>query len=257
MITLVLAGLVTGFLVGLTGTGGGALLTPVLVLIFRVHTMTAIGSDLVASFLMKPFGGIVHARHKTVRKDLVILLVLGTVPGAIIGVLALVYLGHGRAPYLLNPFLGGALLLTTCATFLRGTAKSSRIARLFEGQSKENKRKVLTVLLGLIGGGLVGFTSVGSGSIMVAGIMFLYPELTMAELVGTDLIAAIPLLGVAAVGHLIAGDVRFSISVPLLVGAIPGVVSGAILSARGTRSEQVRFGLTLVLLASGLRLIFS
>ncbi len=257
MFELIVVGLVIGLLVGLTGTGGGALLTPILILGFKVHTMTAIGSDLVASFFMKPVGAIVHARYRTVRKDLVRLLVLGSLPGAVIGVALLVYLGHGRAPGLLNPVLGVALVLSTFAIVFRATPVRKIAPVKLTGEIHPRTLKLMTLALGFFGAILVGFTSVGSGSIMVAGTMILYPELTIGELVGTDLVQAIPLLGIASLGHAIVGDVRYSISIPLALGAIFGVYCGALMSAKGVRSQEVRYGLTVVLFATGLRLIFS
>lgn len=253
---LVAGGLLGGFLVGLTGMGGGALLTPMLVFFFHVDAAAAVGSDLVASLVMKPIGGAVHWRSRTVRTDIVRWLCLGSVPGAFIGVGLLQVLPEGDTEDVVKVLLGGALLLTAVTMLVRDRLQARRERRLREAPSAEPTvaRAVPTLLLGLFGGAIVGLTSVGSGSLMIVVLSFLYPRLPRHELVGTDLVQAIPLVGAAAIGHVLLGDVRVGVTASLLVGAIPGVYAGARLSSTGA-TTMVRTAMPAVLVASGLKLV--
>lgn len=256
---LVLGAFGVGIVVGLTGMGGGALMTPMLVLLFGVNPLTAVSSDLVASAVMKPFGGFVHLRHRTVNLRLVGFLCLGSVPAAFCGVLLLEAMGDdGDVQTALSYGLGGALLLTA---LLLGVRAYLRL-RSRRGESNATDsvpaqiplRPVPTILLGAAGGLLVGVTSVGSGSLIIIGLMALYPTLKTGQLVGTDLVQAVPLVASAAVSHALFGDVDLVITLPLLIGSIPGTVVGAMLSSR-LPSGIIRAALTVVLLASGLKLL--
>ena len=255
---LVAGGLLGGFLVGLTGMGGGALLTPMLVFFFHVDAAAAVGSDLVASLVMKPIGGAVHWRSRTVRTDIVRWLCLGSVPGALAGVALLQVLPEGDTEQVVKVLLGIALLLTAVVMLVRDRLEHRRRRRLEAGAGADPgptvARRLPTLLLGLFGGAIVGLTSVGSGSLMIVVLSFLYPRLPRHELVGTDLVQAIPLVGAAAAGHLLLGDVRFGVTASLLVGAIPGVYVGARLSSTGA-TTIVRTAMPLVLVASGLKLV--
>ena len=246
------AGLVVGFSVGLTGMGGGALMTPILVLFFRVQPLAAVSSDLLASLIMKPVGGTVHARRGTVRKDLVLWLCVGSVPAAFAGVLVLRALGGSDIDQLLKRALGVALLAAAVSMLLRDKI----LRRRAEGDDRPPVvlHRAATVAIGAIGGLVVGMTSVGSGSLIIVMLLALYPGLRASELVGTDLIQAIPLVGAATLGHLLFGDVRFGLTASLLIGALPGVYVGARLSARAD-DRVVRPALFLLLLTSGLKLI--
>jgi uncharacterized membrane protein YfcA len=246
------AGLLVGFTVGLTGMGGGALMTPILVLFFRIAPLAAVSSDLVASLVMKPIGGGVHWRRGTVRRDIVLWLALGSVPAAFAGVLVLRAIGAGHVEELLKRALGLALIASAGAIVLR-----SRIQRRSERGHDLGPavlKRPATVAIGAIGGLMVGMTSVGSGSLIIVMLLFLYPGLTSAEVVGTDLVQAIPLVAAAALGHLFFGSVRLALTASLLVGALPGVYVGAHLSSMAS-SRVVRPALFLVLLTSGLKLV--
>ncbi len=246
-LALAMAGLVVGLLVGLTGAGGGAVLTPVLVLFFGLPALAAVGSDLVASLFMKPVGGLVHLHHRTVRLDIVRWLSIGSVPGALVGV-GLISLTGSSASSVIKPILGVALLATAVAMLVR--PRLAGLARRAPGL-----RPWPTVLVGLMGGLLVGFTSVGSGSLMLVGLTLLYPGLSNAELIGTDLVQAVPLVGAAALGHLLLGDVRLAVAGALMIGAIPGVLLGARLSSY-SNGRLARGALVAVLLATGLRMLW-
>jgi uncharacterized protein len=246
------AGLVVGFTVGLTGMGGGALMTPILVLFFRVQPLAAVSSDLVASLFMKPVGGGLHWRRGTVRRDLVLWLSVGSVPAAFGGVLLLRALGAHHVQGELKRALGLALIASAGAIVLRARVQLRRERGLEPRPALLNRP--LTVAVGAIGGLVVGMTSVGSGSLIIVMLLFLYPSLTSAELVGTDLVQAIPLVAAAALGHVLFGAVKLGLTASLLIGAIPGVYLGAHLSSRASQ-RVVRPALFIVLLTSGLKLV--
>lgn len=253
---LVAGGLLGGFLVGLTGMGGGALLTPMLVFFFHVDAAAAVGSDLVASLVMKPIGGAVHWRSRTVRTDIVRWLCLGSVPGAFIGVGLLQVLPEGDTEDVVKVLLGGALLLTAVTMLVRDRLQARRERRLREAPSAEPTvaRAVPTLLLGLFGGAIVGLTSVGSGSLMIVVLSFLYPRLPRHELVGTDLVQAIPLVMSAAISHVLVTGMDWSILLPLIIGGSPGTFLGARLAAHISQSI-LRRGIAIVLTLTGLGLL--
>ena len=258
---LSLGGLLGGFAVGLTGMGGGALLTPMLVLLFNVPASAAVGTDLVTSLLMKPVSGAVHLRQQTVRLDIVRWLCLGSVPGALAGAVAVNRLSDRvRDDVLLR---GIAFTLLLAATMMTVRALRDRRDSSGAGDHRDRAAHVgaenalrprATLVLGLSGGFLVGLTSVGSGSLMIVILMMLYPAMTVAELVGTDLVQAVPLVGAAAVGHVLLGDVRAGLTLSLLVGALPGAFFGARISSSRT-SRVVRPALVVLLVASSARLL--
>jgi hypothetical protein len=255
-----------GFTVGLTGMGGGALMTPILVLFFKVQPLAAVSSDLVAAFVMKPIGGAVHLRHGTVNRALVGWLVAGSVPAAFAGVLVLRSLGDGEAVQNhIKMGLGAALLLAVSTMVARAflTLRRRSSARHAAGGAATAAgaprgplviRPLPTVLVGALGGLVVGMTSVGSGSLIIVTLLVLYPQLSAGELVGTDLVQAVPLVGSAALGHLLFGDFHLGLTASLLVGSIPGVYIGAKVSAMAP-GIIVRRALALVLTASALKLL--
>jgi uncharacterized membrane protein YfcA len=260
---LALASFGIGIVVGLTGMGGGALMTPVLVLFFNVPPLTAVSSDLVASAVMKPVGSVVHLRRGTVHLGLVKWLCLGSIPGAFSGVLIARSLGHGeQVQSIIRLALGVALLLAAAGLIVRAyirlvehaRRRDGRAAPLPEGPPSVNLRIIPTIVLGALGGVVVGFTSVGSGSLIIIALMMLYPTLTANELVGTDLVQAVPLVASAALGHVLFGDFHMDLTTSLLLGCIPGVWLGAHLSARAP-GGLVRRALAFVLLASALKLL--
>jgi uncharacterized protein len=258
-----LAGLVVGFTVGLTGMGGGALMTPILVLLFKVEPLTAVSSDLVAAMVMKPVGGGVHARRGTVNWPLVRWLCLGSIPSAFIGVLVLRSLGNGaEVQDHLKVVLGVALIVASASIIVKSLIQlvqaRRREALLSTGIIPEERpfglKRVPTLIVGAVGGAIVGMTSVGSGSLIIVSLLLLYPMLSSRELVGTDLVQAIPLVASAALGHILFGDFQLSLTTSVLIGSLPGVYLGARLSSRA-KDSVVRPALVLVLLASGLKLI--
>jgi uncharacterized membrane protein YfcA len=259
---IVLAGVLVGFTVGLTGMGGGALMTPILLIFFHISPTAAVSSDLVAAMVMKPIGGGVHIRRKTVRWPLVRWLCLGSIPMAFAGVFLLNALGDPeRVEEITQVFLGWTLLLAASAMIVKAWLQGRRAAAAREQGRHPHAdlgpfrvRILPTLLVGAVGGLLVGLTSVGSGSIVIICLMLLYPVLRGAELVGTDLVQAVPLVGAAALAHILVGDFELSLTASILIGSIPAVWVGARLSARAP-DGVIRPILVFVLAASALKLL--
>jgi uncharacterized protein len=249
------AGFIVGFIVGLTGMGGGALMTPIMVLVFGVQPLAAVSSDLMASLVMKPVGAGVHLRHGTVNKRLVAFLCIGSVPAAFSGVLILNALDTGSEfQDRLKTMLGFALLLAAASMIAKNIVDSRRGRLSVTPVDQIRVRPVLTILIGAFGGLMVGLTSVGSGSLIIVLLLLLYPMLSAKALVGTDLVQAIPLVGAATLGHLLFGDFQLGLTVTLLLGALPGVYLGAKVSTRAP-DQVIRPVLILVLLISALKLL--
>ena len=251
---IALAGLIVGCVIGLTGMGGGALMTPVLVIIFHVTPSAAISSDIVASFFLKPIGGGVHMRHGTVNWRLVRWLSVGSVPAAFIGAYVIDQVASKGFEDSIKQILGVVLLIAAAAMLVKVVVQARRGAAPTELMDQRLVRPVPTLLIGVIGGFLVGMTSVGSGSLMIVMLMLLYPTLSSREMVGTDLVQAIPLVGAAAIGHLIFGNLVFGLTTSVLVGAVPGVYFGARISARAN-DRFIRPLLVAVLSISALKLL--
>jgi uncharacterized protein len=248
-----LAGLFVGFVVGLTGMGGGALMTPILVLLFKVEPLAAVSSDIVASMIMKPIGGSVHFRRGSVNKELVKWLVMGSIPSAFLGVVLLKTLGQGAfLQGVVKTSLGAALLVVALGLVVRPLLTRSR--KPGDSMMPLQVKKLPTLLIGIAGGLIVGLTSVGSGSLMIILLLMLYPSFKLSELVGTDLVQAVPLVASAALGHILFGDFKLALTASILVGAIPGVFLGAQLSSRAP-DHFIRPALIIVLLASASKLL--
>jgi hypothetical protein len=252
---IVLGSAVVGLLVGMTGAGGGALMTPMLILLFGVKAPSAISSDLVAAVLMRPVGAAVHMRKRTVNYRLVGWLALGSVPMAFVGAYLLHVLGKtSGAPVHVEQVLGAALLTGAAAMVIRyamdvrgGKARAAAVHDLIV-------KPLPTVVIGMVGGVIVGLTSVGSGSLMIVLLLFLYPMIGANRLVGTDLTQAVPLTLAAAVGALIFGHVEFGVTISIIIGSVPAVLIGSLLSSRAP-DKVLRPVITFVILASGLKYV--
>jgi uncharacterized protein len=251
---IILGSAVVGLLVGLTGAGGGALMTPMLILLFGVQPSAAISSDLVAAVLMRPVGAAVHLRKGTVNLRLVGWMVVGSVPAAFAGAYLLHLLGGSAAQGHVEIALGAALLLGAAAMVLRYVldrrAGNERRAAVVDITC----RPLPTVCIGLVGGLIVGMTSVGSGSLMIVLLLFLYPTLSAGQLVGTDLTQAVPLTLAAALGALAFGHVEFAVTASIVIGSVPAVLAGSLLSARAP-DRYIRPAITFVIFASGLKYV--
>ncbi|NHI17732.1 sulfite exporter TauE/SafE family protein [Microbacterium excoecariae] len=260
---LAIAAVGIGVVVGLTGMGGGALMTPLLVLGFGVSPLTAVSSDLITSAVMKPAGSIVHARHGTVDWRIVGWLALGSVPAAFAGALIIAAVGElTGVQAFVKTALGAVLLIAAALLGLRafiGMRNRARERRYGTSTRRSEAaeirvRPIPTLIIGVVGGLMVGLTSVGSGSFIIITLMLMYPLLSMNRLVGTDLVQAVPLVIAAAIGHLLFGDVDWSIVIPLTIGSVPGAILGARMSSL-MPGGIVRRALALVLLAAGLRML--
>ncbi|MGH3866926.1 MAG: sulfite exporter TauE/SafE family protein [Pseudonocardiaceae bacterium] len=259
-LALAVAGLLVGFLVGLIGMGGGALLTPLLVLVFRVAPLAAIASDLLTSLVMMPVGAVVHLRCRTVDWRLVRWLTVGSVPAAFAGAMLIGSIGHIPGVQAdLKLAIGIALCVSVGMTLLRQVLdRRASLQDELQGDQDDGPPVVYplrTVAIGVMGGFAVGMTSVGGGSLVIALLLITYPrQLRPAQLAGTGLVQAIPLVATATVGHLLYGDVHLAAATSLLFGALPGVYLGARLSTRGP-AAVIRPLIVAVLLASGLALL--
>src|SRR2546423_630381 len=215
------AGLGVGIVVGLTGRGGGALMTPILVLVLGIPPVAAVSSDLAASAVMKPFGGLVHARRGTVLWPVVGWLCVGSVPSAFLGVLLLRLIGSdATVQRVIQVALAVALLLAAGGL----VAKAYRGRRDGGGDTEPAAvpvRPPPSALLGAAGGLVVGLTSVGSGSLIIVVLLMLYPALRGQDLVGTDLVQAIPLVAAAALGHAFSGALDLAIAPAVPIRPIP------------------------------------
>ncbi len=264
---MALGAFLVAIVVGLTGMGGGALMTPMLTFFFGVPPLAAVSSDLVAAAVMKPVGSFVHLRRGTVDLRLVGWLCAGSVPTAFCGVLAARALGDGqRVQDLIGKAVGVALLIAASGLAVRGyLAMTDRASRRADRRTAEpgspaaeppaavTVRPVPTVVVGMVGGLIVGLTSVGSGSLIIVALLALYPALKANQLVGTDLMQAVPLVWSAALGHILFGDFKLEITLALLAGSIPGVYIGSLISSRAP-GGLIRRALAFVLLASALKM---
>lgn len=251
---MVLAGAIVGLLVGVTGAGGGALMTPMLILFFGISPSAAISSDLVAAVIMRPVGAAVHLRRGTVNLGIVGWLTLGSVPGAFGGAYLLHLIGGGAQAQKEIEIVLGAALLAGVAAMVARAVLSRRHARGDAAVAGVRPRPLLTVAVGLAGGLMVGLTSVGAGSLMIVLLLFCYPILRATQLVGTDLVQAIPLTAAAALGQLLFGHVEMAVTLSIVVGSVPAVFAGSLLSSRAPDS-LLRPVVGFAILASGLKYV--
>lgn len=225
-------GLGVGLLVGLTGMGGGAVMTPVLILLGWARPTVAVGTDLLWGTLTKAVGAFVHYRQGTVDFKIVRRLALGSIPGALAGLVLLAYLrnrGEDAMDRLVVRMLGVALMCVALSLFVR-SLRGSRPRGAREGVGLQSAWWV-TSLIGAVIGLLVSITSVGSGSLIVAGLVFIYRTTPLRRIVGSDIVHALMLVGVSALGHLGMGSVNVPLLGKLLIGSIPGVWLGSKLGA--------------------------
>ncbi len=257
-LALALGGLFAGIMVGLTGMGGAALVTPMLVLLFGVPPAAAVSSDVVAAAIMKPVGSWVHIRNHTVHWGLVGWLSAGSIPGVLVGSwIFSAVLATSGADETIRSWIGGVLVLALIAMLAKGYL--TRRARLRGADQRSTGidtevKIVRTVILGLVVGLIVGMTSVGSGSLMVTILILLYPLLRPSVLVGTDLTQAVPMLVAGAIAHAGLGEISLAVVVSLLIGQIPGVILGARLSTRYD-GHLLRWLLMVILAATALKLL--
>jgi uncharacterized protein len=250
---IIIFGLGIGVLVGMTGMGGGSLMTPLLILIFGIQPTTAIGTDIFYSAVTKTVGGWRHFRMKTVNMELVRWLATGSVPAAIAGVAVVSFLQHhigeDRLDSLVYGVLGGTLLMVGIITLSRALILRSLVEER-DRFEVERRHKVAAVAIGATTGFVIGVTSAGSGTVIAILLIAVY-RLAPKKVVGTDIFHAAVLLWAAGIAHWIGGNVDFVLAGNILLGSVPGVVIGAALSSKAP-TGFIRTALGVVLVGSGI-----
>ncbi len=250
-----LLGLLVGLVVGLTGVGGGSLMTPLLVLLFHIHPTQAVGTDLLYAAVTKSFGTAVHSASSTVDWRIVRRLAYGSVPATVLTLGGLDVFGpeSPRVVHLITFSLGIALLLTALSILFRKTIIDGLANRM--GDPSERTASVLTTVSGVVLGVLVSLSSVGAGALGVTALILLYPRVKLARIVGSDIAHAVPLTLLAGLGHWRLGDVDVHLLGQLLIGSIPGILLGSYLSPRMPEGG-LRPVLAVVLFVVGGKLVF-
>lgn len=249
-----LSGFVVGALVGMTGVGGGSLMTPILILLFGFHPTTAVGTDLLFATVTKSVGSTIHRAQDTIDWRIVIRLASGSVPAAILALLVLARIGEpsADASRIIRSLLGIALLVTAVAVLFRPAI--SNWAQRHPAMLSDRGAAIATVVLGIFLGAAVTFSSVGAGAIGVTALVILYPRLATSRIVGTDIAHAVPLTLVSGIGHWLLGSVNVPLLGALLIGSVPGVIVGSLTLAR-ISERWVRMILAAVLLIVTARLL--
>ena len=244
-------GLLVGLLVGLTGVGGGSLMTPLLVLLFGIHPSTAVGTDLLFAAITKSVGTTVHNAHNSVDWRIVGRLAAGSVPTTAATIAILAWTGDGGHSRLISVALGVGLMLTALSILFRRWVLAAA-ARLGPGEPRHPE--VWTVLVGAVLGVLVSLSSVGAGALGVTALILLYPRMSTVRLIGSDVAHAVPLTLIGGLGHWYLGSVDVAILESLLIGSVPGIILGS-LAARRVPDMILRPILACTLLLVGGRLI--
>jgi uncharacterized protein len=252
----VLSGFVVGGLVGMTGVGGGSLMTPLLILLFGVHPATAVGTDLLYAAATKSGGTLMHGLGRTIEWRIVGRLAAGSVPATAftLYVLSRLELGGGAtAGRLITAVLGASLFATAAALIFRRQLVAFFVARV--GELGERRTRALTIAMGALLGALVSISSVGAGAIGVTALILLYPRLPTARIVGSDIAHAVPLTLIAGIGHWLIGSINWPLLGTLLLGSLPGIVLGSWMASR-VPDAALRLILAGTLLVAGSRLVF-
>ena len=249
-----LSGFCVGALVGMTGVGGGSLMTPLLILLFGIHPSTAVGTDLLYAAVTKTGGTLVHGVYRTVDWRIVGRLAAGSLPATCVTILAMSGANlHGdTAAKLINTVLSGALVLTALALVFRRRLLDLHARHI--GELKPRSTVIATVAVGAVLGVLVSISSVGAGAIGVTALILLYPHLPMRRIVGSDIAHAVPLTLAGGIGHLLLGSVDWHILLSLLVGSLPGIAIGSRVSVR-VSDRTLRLVLATVLMIVAAKLI--
>ena len=251
----VASGFGVGLLVGMTGVGGGSLMTPLLILLFGIHPSTAVGTDLLYAAATKTGGSVVHGIARSIHWPAVIRLACGSIPAAVLTLLTMWQLGLDGASQrsLVNLVLCFALLLTATSLIFRKSILDRYRSRM--ERVDDRTITIMTVATGVALGVLVSISSVGAGAVGVTALLLLYPRLPMAKIVGSDIAHAVPLTLAAGIGHWLIGSIDVHILGSLLVGSIPGIVIGSYAAVR-VPDAALRFTLAAVLAIVGGRLVF-
>ncbi|WP_243059068.1 sulfite exporter TauE/SafE family protein [Nocardioides sp. SR21] len=255
---IIAAGFLVGIVVGLTGMGGGALMTPALIFLGVGEASAVVTADLTAAAIYKTGGAIVHSKEGSPDFKLAKWLILGSVPMALLGPW-IIHKIAGEEPESVDELLliciGFALLFAASTYALRLYINLRRI-RSGTGNADPNPpiRPIPTLLVGALGGLLVGITSVGSGSVIMVALLMLYPGLSAVRLVGTDLVQAVPLVMAAAISNIAINGLDWSLLIPLVIGSVPGTLIGSTIAPRVPQSI-IRRGIVVVLTMSGVALL--
>ena len=254
--SILTAGFIVGIVVGLTGMGGGALMTPALIFLGVGDTSSVVTADLTAAAVYKTGGAVVHSREGSPNLQLAKWLIIGSVPMALIGpYLVRAFTDAENVETVLQLCIGFALLLAALTYALRLYVNLRRVRGSgIEGDPNPKIRPVPTLLVGMLGGLLVGITSVGSGSVIMVALLMLYPGLSAVKLVGTDLVQAVPLVLAAAISNIVINGLDFGLTIPLILGSVPGTILGSLLAPRVPQS-LIRRGIVVVLTMSGVALL--
>ena len=250
----IVSGLLVGLLVGLTGVGGGSLMTPLLMLIFGFSPSTAVGTDLLFAAITKAVGTTIHSAGKTVDWRIVGRLACGSVPATVLVLLGLAYFGTDSkaVAHAMSLTLGITLLISATLLVLR--ERITKIATQRDVARSAQRSLTLTIAVGFIVGALVTLTSVGAGALGTIALLFLYPRLPIVRIVGSDIAHAVPLTLLAGLGHWYLGSIKIPLLEPLLVGSIPGVIVGSY-AARYTPGRALKYALAVMLVLVGVKLL--
>jgi len=243
------SGFCVSLLVGMTGVGGGSLMTPLLILVFGIHPAAAVGTDLLYAAATKSVGTLVHGFNRSIDWRLVGRLATGSIPATAFTLLALSYFGSGMAQSLITGVLSGALAATAAVLMFR-----KRILPLWEahiGDLNRRRKAALMVLIGAALGMMVSISSVGAGALGVTAVMLLYPRLPTARIVGSDIAHAVPLTLAAGIGHWTLGSIDWHLLGSLLAGSLPGIVLGSYVSVRVPETVLRATLATMLLLVAG------
>ncbi len=249
-----LSGFAVGMLVGMTGVGGGSLLTPLLILLFGIHPSTAVGTDLLYAAATKAGGTVVHSLNQTVDWLVVRRLATGSVPATALTLLVLFHLDitSVSARSLITSVLACALLLTSGVLIFRKKILLLYAARF--GALNPRRTSILTVATGAVLGVLVSISSVGAGALGVTALILLYPNLPAARIVGSDIVHAVPLTLIAGIGYWVMGGVDWQLLGSLLIGSLPGIVLGSYFLPR-MPDTALRLILAVTLMVVAVRLL--
>jgi uncharacterized membrane protein YfcA len=254
-LSLIVSGFVVGVLVGLTGVGGGSLMTPLLTLLFGVSPSVAVGTDLAFASITKAAGTATHRLRGTVRWDIVRLLCYGALPAAVLATFALKHFGalDKQIGQLIRYCIAGSVMLTVVAILFRGKMLAWMLAHP-ERQLQGRALEVATIVAGAVLGSLVTISSIGAGAVGATLLVLMYPRLTPAEVAGTDIAYAVPLTAIAALGHWWLGSINWMLLLTLLIGSVPGITVGSWF-ARSVPERVLRGVLAAVLVSVAAKLV--
>ncbi|WP_293776591.1 sulfite exporter TauE/SafE family protein [uncultured Oxalicibacterium sp.] len=254
-VTYMVSGFAVGLLVGLTGVGGGSLMTPLLTLLFGIHPTVAVGTDLAFASVTKVAGTFAHRYKGNVHWDIVRLLCIGALPAAVVTTLVLKYVGglSDEIGHIIRYSIAGSVMLTVIALIFRKHIQNWVNAHP-ERQLHGRKLAAATIISGVILGTLVTISSIGAGAIGATILVLLYPRLSPAEIAGTDIAYAVPLTAIAALGHWWLGSINWELLATLLLGSVPGITIGSLLS-RAIPEKVLRALLAVVLTTVAVKLV--